>query len=73
MIITLKKKKNLREWHNWFAWYPVKISEHRLVWMTKIQQRVISYEPMYGSPYWEYRLIEKTSNKDNDCYSNNEK
>jgi len=62
MIITLKKKKNLKEWNSWFAWYPVKISNYKIVWMVKIQQRIIGYEPMYGSPYWEYRLIENSAN-----------
>jgi hypothetical protein len=68
MIITLKKKKNLKEWHNWFAWFPVKTINTEIVWLTTVQQRVTGYEPMYGSPYWEYRVIES-----NDYYSNNDK
>lgn len=48
------------QWHNWFAWYPVrvptkgKLSGQRKVWLTTIHRRG-TYEDWIGVKYWTWR------------------
>jgi hypothetical protein len=50
MRFTLKPK-NVREWHPWFAWYPVKI-QNEVVWLEKVQRK---YTFFWDEAYAEYR------------------
>lgn len=38
------------EWHNWFAWRPVRLLDGRTVWLETIQRKRRAYSP-YNS-YW---------------------
>lgn len=35
----MKWGKNIIEWHNWFAWYPVEIRYGQWVWLETISRR----------------------------------
>ena len=40
MKIQLKPRKNIEDWHPWFAWRPV-LTENRLwVWLQTVERRV---------------------------------
>lgn len=47
-----------KEWHKWFAWYPVEVAERDCRWMETIERKgnLIIYS---GDCYWEfeYRAI----------------
>lgn len=45
----------MSEWHNWFAWYPVRISDTELVWLQIVKRKAIEFST-FGSPYWLYKL-----------------
>lgn len=54
------RRKELEQWHNWFAWYPVRINDTTLVWMERIQ-RTKHYD-WIGEDGWSttfYREITK--------------
>ena len=34
----IAKKRAVRKWHNWFAWYPVKIEGH-YYWLTTVERK----------------------------------
>lgn len=51
------KRDKYKDWHSWFAWYPVRIDQSRLVWLETVYRR-IRYIPeevprFYG---WDYTL-----------------
>lgn len=33
------------EWHNWFAWRPVRLLDGRIVWLETIQRKRSAYSP----------------------------
>lgn len=49
------KFQDVRQWHYWFAWYPVTVGD-QVVWLETIERRG---EPMLGlmdiHVVWEYR------------------
>ena len=36
---TVTKCKDLAEWHKWFAWHPVKISDRQYAWLENVERR----------------------------------
>ena len=34
-----EKKARLREWHRWFAWYPIEITEHDCRWLEWVMRK----------------------------------
>jgi len=58
-----KKFTRRREWHRWFAWYPVRIDNDELRWL-EVLERIGTYYKMdcaEVSSWWEYhyRTIER--------------
>lgn len=51
------KRDKYKEWHDWFAWYPVRIDENRLVWLEIVKRRIRytseDHPRFYG---WDYTL-----------------
>ena len=48
------------EWHQWFAWYPVRISGDNggmaiTVWFATVERKV--HYALCDFAYWEYRLM----------------
>lgn len=38
----VKPRLNKEEWHEWFAWYPVRLSQiNEIAWLEKIERKVI--------------------------------
>lgn len=59
--------EKMKAWHEWFAWYPVKISQYKMCWMEKCY-RCYKGEDYNGKQQWEHKdLIEalKGEYKDN--------
>lgn len=54
-----EQKARLEQWHRWFAWYPVKISNHDCRWFETIERRGTFWSP-WGDAFWHwtYRVIE---------------
>ena len=54
----MKSRKNLWQWHRWFAWHPIRIGK-KIVWLEFVNrsQNCDSAPPWLGGSYWwEYRL-----------------
>ena len=53
--ITKKLKKNLAEWHPWFAWYPVQAGDYRY-WLCYVVRRGsnLTGDHLDGYINWEY-------------------
>lgn len=47
------KEKRLREWHNWFAWRPVRINRE-IVWLETIQRSGLLRDRPYEKSYWKW-------------------
>lgn len=66
MKIKLKsysqKLDDREQWHRWFAWHPVRLDDHTIVWLVMLERRMpwIPRVPKYPGPMipisWEYRL-----------------
>jgi hypothetical protein len=65
-----KRIESLVEWHQWFAWYPVRVDENDCRWLEYVETRL---KPVYYSSIknkldhvdtwwyqnWQYRKIGK--------------
>jgi hypothetical protein len=51
------KLQKYGQWHDWFAWYPVRIDESRIVWLETVKRKICAVgtdDPrFYG---WDYTL-----------------
>ena len=56
-----KKLKDQREWHSWFAWYPVRVAENDCYWLEYVERKEV---PIIGRVTghilinWKYRKLE---------------
>jgi hypothetical protein len=52
------QKERERKWHNWFAWYPVKIDDY-YHWMKIVERKwvplTVGTKKIMKQPHWEYR------------------
>ena len=54
---TFFERRDARErWHQWFAWYPVRIGRH-MVWLDLIRRKGKWYCSDDGGWNWEYQTI----------------
>jgi hypothetical protein len=54
-VETIKEKKiRLEQWHDWFAWYPVRVGSHDGRWLETIKRQGLfdSCDRLYA---WRYR------------------
>jgi hypothetical protein len=52
-----EKVERTKEWHDWFAWRPVRVASHDCRWLETVERRLYW---CYGDPYSaEYRAKEK--------------
>lgn len=53
--LTAWEKYSLRlKWHDWFAWYPVRVGSCDCRWWEVIERKITSSYVM--GAYWEYRV-----------------
>jgi len=55
--LTRKEKKKLEEeWHDWFAWRPIRVGSDECLWFETVERRLlgVSWE---GIRVYEYRAI----------------
>lgn len=57
------KQQYLTNWHEWFAWYPVRVGEY-VYWLERVQ-RIVKFEQGYVDEYlvteyktYEYKTLE---------------
>jgi hypothetical protein len=43
-------ERRTRQWHTKFLWFPMRVDDHRVVWLQKVWHK----RDYYGG--WEYRL-----------------
>ena len=46
-------RPNLREWHSWFAWFPVEINGEA-VWWERVERKGTHYAGGMGDEWWEF-------------------
>lgn len=56
-----REKERYEKWHDWFAWYPVRLDDDRVVWLETIRRRI---EYGYG-PYGWRPMSEEYEEKEN--------
>lgn len=50
----------LSQWHKWFAWYPVRIDEDTIVWMSYVERKKMKSNCYpYNTIKTTYKLIER--------------
>lgn len=59
---TLKEKSlnkwiKKKEWHRYFAWYPVEIGLFKKAWLETVERRKVCSEEYLGLCWWEYRVL----------------
>lgn len=47
--------QDIRDWHQHFAIYPVKLADGRKAWLHWVERRLIGYDYFSLEPNWEYR------------------
>ena len=55
----MNNEKNLDQWHRWFAWYPVKIS-NKFYWLTTVLRKgTLTPSGLYIDDVyvWEYSVL----------------
>ena len=54
------KIKNKYNWHDWFAWYPIKLTDQsdnvygEIIWLEKVERRMECDD--FESNWWVYRI-----------------
>lgn len=49
-------EERMGEWHNWFAWYPIRMAPHRCAWLQTVERRGVLKSSFYEQwIQWEYR------------------
>lgn len=38
-----ERETKLSKWHNWFAWYPVRINERELAWLQTVKRKAFCF------------------------------
>lgn len=33
------RREYLEKWHDWFAWYPVRVSDSKIAWLEVVERR----------------------------------
>ena len=53
---TSKKNKVKEDWHDWFAWYPVRVAEGDCRWLETVERKgELHYDFVAGDWKFEYR------------------
>ena len=62
---TLQEKINARkDWHEWFAWYPVTLDGSDCRWLETVERRGNhNFKGLYRESYWDYEYRVKGDQK----------
>jgi hypothetical protein len=47
-----------REWHPWFAWYPVRVSPTEKAWLTIVDRRILGRHRERQPSWYVYDIIQ---------------
>ena len=51
------KRDKYKDWHDWFAWYPVRVDQNRIIWLEKVKRRICCTSEAIPRFYgWDYTL-----------------
>ena len=53
------KHQQLKEWHLWFAWWPVILETLQIAWLCKVQRKAIRKGPEHYYWFYEYKQTSK--------------
>jgi hypothetical protein len=53
----VRRNAKIIEWHDWFAWHPVRIMR-AVAWLEWVKRRQKGWDAYAGCPLWEYELPE---------------
>lgn len=48
---NIRKEQDYLEWHQWFAWHPVRING-QWVWLETVERK---FDCGWASDWWDYR------------------
>lgn len=56
---TEDKSVNREKWHEWFAWFPVRLTDkpHIKVWLQKVKRKGTEHHRGYSYAYWSYEYV----------------
>lgn len=49
-----EKVRRLQGWHDWFAWYPVRIGPRECRWLEVVERVGFVYDKIHGGQAWEW-------------------
>ena len=47
----------IKNWHKWFAWYPVRVASHDYRWLEYVERRGEEPSHYMDDIFWVYRAI----------------
>lgn len=47
-----KKYSEQKEWHTWFAWFPIRVSNDEVIWLQAVERK---RQNVFGD--WEYKKL----------------
>lgn len=51
-----EKRARLEQWHDWFAWYPVRVASHDCRWLERVGRKGVLLSARRGGIWrWQYR------------------
>lgn len=50
-------RAEIRKWHRWFAWHPVRVGHRDCRWMETVERR--AYFDNWLELCWEYRAVQQ--------------
>jgi hypothetical protein len=51
--------QKLKNWHEWFAWYPVKVADNDCRWLEKVQRKgTFCNYGIDSTWFWDYKEIQ---------------
>jgi hypothetical protein len=48
------QREYIKKWHCWFAWYPIRVNSHELVWLEMVERKY-DYINYAGTIRYEYK------------------
>ena len=62
--MQINKSPSFRDWHRWFAWHPVSISEDKIAWLEYVERQGEFLDAGIASCwFWRYRAAIREGGK----------
>lgn len=60
-----EKKAALEQWHDWFAWYPVRVAPHDCRWLERVDRKGTLMCEGWGDSWWVWQYRTKGDENEN--------